>query len=246
MHGVDAAVVELDPLADAVRPAAEDDDLLLRRRPRLDVAPRVSRADLVGRVEVRRVRLELGGAGVDALEDRADAVLAGAPARTSLLAACRHSFASCRSRMPSCLRSQQRRAVVQQRRRASRRRCATVSSASTICRRCAQEPRVDLGRARERLAVDEAGAHRLGRAATGDRALGVARSARFELVERRRRVRRRSKPAAADLQRAQRLAAALSLNVRPIAITSPTDFICVVERRRRRRGTSRTRSAAPW
>ena len=32
MDGVDAAVVELDPLADAVRPAAEDDDLRLRRR----------------------------------------------------------------------------------------------------------------------------------------------------------------------------------------------------------------------
>ena len=33
--GVAAAIVELDALADAVRPAAEDDDLLLVRRPRL-------------------------------------------------------------------------------------------------------------------------------------------------------------------------------------------------------------------
>ena len=34
-HGMTAAVVELDALADAVRTAAEDDDLLLRRRLRL-------------------------------------------------------------------------------------------------------------------------------------------------------------------------------------------------------------------
>ena len=59
--GVDAAVVELDALADAVGARAEDDDLRL-----------VAGADLVlvlvGRVVVRRVGIELGRAGVDGLE----------------------------------------------------------------------------------------------------------------------------------------------------------------------------------
>ena len=61
--GVTAAVVELDPLPDAVRPAAEDDDLLLRVRIRL--AER-----LVRPVHVRRERLELRRARVDALVRR--------------------------------------------------------------------------------------------------------------------------------------------------------------------------------
>ena len=56
--GVDAAVVELDALADPVRTAAEDDDLLS-----VGLAGLVLVA--VGRVEVRRVGLELRGAGVD-------------------------------------------------------------------------------------------------------------------------------------------------------------------------------------
>ena len=62
-HRVTAAVVELDALADAVGAAAEDDDLLL-----------VGRIGLAGvfeaAVEIRRERLELGRAGVDALERR--------------------------------------------------------------------------------------------------------------------------------------------------------------------------------
>ena len=64
--GVDAGVVELDALADAVRPRAEDDDLLARGGRRLVLV-------LVRRVEVGRVRLELGGAGVDHLERGRDA-----------------------------------------------------------------------------------------------------------------------------------------------------------------------------
>ena len=57
-RSVHAAVVELDPLPDAVRPAAEDDDLLLPAlTPLIFVA--------VGGVVVRRVSLELCGAGVD-------------------------------------------------------------------------------------------------------------------------------------------------------------------------------------
>ena len=60
-HGVTAAVIELDALADAVGAAAEDDDLLPVGR--LGLA-RVLKAA----VEIRRKRLELRRAGVDALE----------------------------------------------------------------------------------------------------------------------------------------------------------------------------------
>ncbi len=63
LRGVDAAVVELDPLADPVRARAEDDDARLRpgRRRLVRLAP--------GRVEVVRVGLDLAGAGVDAPVD---------------------------------------------------------------------------------------------------------------------------------------------------------------------------------
>ena len=57
---VDAAVVELDPLPDPVRPGAQDDD---RRLP----VGRDLRLVFVGGVEVRRLRFELGRAGVDGL-----------------------------------------------------------------------------------------------------------------------------------------------------------------------------------
>src|SRR5439155_8277047 len=62
------AVDELDPLADAVRAAAEDDDLLrvARRRLLIGLAPR--------RVVVVRCGLDLAGARVDAPVRRADAV----------------------------------------------------------------------------------------------------------------------------------------------------------------------------
>ena len=63
-----AAVVELDSLADAVRPAAEDHDLLARLRRGLVLG-------LVARVQVRREALELGRAGIDAVEDGAHAQL---------------------------------------------------------------------------------------------------------------------------------------------------------------------------
>ena len=66
--GVHAAIVELDALADAVRPAAEDDDLLPAGRRRLALL-------LVGRVQIGRGGGELGGAGVHALEHRTDAGL---------------------------------------------------------------------------------------------------------------------------------------------------------------------------
>ena len=63
--GLAAAVVELDPLADPVGPAAQDHD------PRLVADPRLVLV-LVGRIIIGRDRLELGGAGVDQLEDGRD------------------------------------------------------------------------------------------------------------------------------------------------------------------------------
>ncbi len=65
---VAAAVIELDSLPDAIGPAAQDDDLLAVSRRRLVLF-------FVGRVQIRRVALELGGAGVDALEYRPNVVL---------------------------------------------------------------------------------------------------------------------------------------------------------------------------
>ena len=62
---VHAAVVELDPLTDAIGPASEDDDLAPIARLRLALV-------LVGRIEIGRMRDELRGAGIDALVDGAD------------------------------------------------------------------------------------------------------------------------------------------------------------------------------
>ena len=63
MRGVDAAVVELEPLADAVRAGAED------QHARPVVVDRLVLV-LVGRVAVAGARLDLGGARVDRLVDR--------------------------------------------------------------------------------------------------------------------------------------------------------------------------------
>ncbi len=63
--GVHAGVVELDALADPVGPRAEDHDLVARGGRRLVFL-------FVGRVEVGRVRLEFGRAGVHHLEGGAD------------------------------------------------------------------------------------------------------------------------------------------------------------------------------
>ena len=66
LGGMDAAVVELDPLADPVRAGAEDDDAGFRpvRAGLVRFAP--------GRVEVVRIGLDLGGAGVDSPVDGPD------------------------------------------------------------------------------------------------------------------------------------------------------------------------------
>ena len=70
--GVAAAIVELDALADAVRPAAEDDDLLARRDLGFG-AGLAGEGRLVGRVHVGGGRGEFGSTCVDALVDRVDA-----------------------------------------------------------------------------------------------------------------------------------------------------------------------------
>ena len=68
LRRVDAAVVELDALADAVRAGADDHDarLVAGRQRLVRLAP--------GRVEVVRARLHLAGARVDAPERREDAL----------------------------------------------------------------------------------------------------------------------------------------------------------------------------
>ena len=70
--GVTAAIVELDALADPVRAAAEDDDLLLVGRRAL-VGEHARERRFIGRIHVGGGGGEFRGAGVDALECRADA-----------------------------------------------------------------------------------------------------------------------------------------------------------------------------
>ena len=97
--GVAAAIVELDALADAVRAAAEDDDLLPVRGLRL-VGDGAGERRLVGRVHVGGGRGELGRAGVDALEHRAHAERA--PRRRHVgLGALRQHRQAARRRSPS-------------------------------------------------------------------------------------------------------------------------------------------------
>ena len=87
-----AAVVELDPLADAVGPAAEDDHGPVAHAPGLVLL-------VVGGVEVRRGRGELAGAGVHRLVDRADAEAVAQGAQ--LVLGPPSSCASCLSEKPS-------------------------------------------------------------------------------------------------------------------------------------------------
>ena len=89
---VDTAEIELDPLSDADRPAAQDEDLFLFRAAVFSgVCRSVSAAVLpdelrclvlrpVDRVEIRGLRLELRGAGVDHLEGGHDSLLLPDPA----------------------------------------------------------------------------------------------------------------------------------------------------------------------
>ena len=65
---VAATVVKLDSLPDAIRPAAQNDHFLLVGRRGLVFF-------FVGRVKIRRIAFEFGGAGVHAFVNRRDAVL---------------------------------------------------------------------------------------------------------------------------------------------------------------------------
>ncbi len=65
-RGVAAAVVELDSLADAIRAAAQDHDLLAIRWIRLALR-------FVARIKIGREAFEFGRAGIDAIEHRRDA-----------------------------------------------------------------------------------------------------------------------------------------------------------------------------
>ena len=136
---MDAAIVELDALADAVRAAAEDDDLAAASVGSASHSGAV--AALVGGIHVRRQRGEFGGAGVDALVDRAHAER-GAALRDRRLAEPveLRQRASEKAHAPSAAASAPAscgRPVAPH--RASRHR---------RCRRCAQEPRIESGRRR--------------------------------------------------------------------------------------------------
>ena len=72
--GVDAAIVELDPLPDPVGTTAEDDDFLAIRRRSFALGLTEGRG-LIGRIHIGRDRLEFGRAAVDPLEHRKHAKL---------------------------------------------------------------------------------------------------------------------------------------------------------------------------
>ena len=72
-----AAIIELDALADAIRPAAQHHDFLAIGRLRFALF-------LVGRIHIRGVGGELGGAGIHAFIDRADAEFVTAAAHICL------------------------------------------------------------------------------------------------------------------------------------------------------------------
>ena len=92
---MDAAVVELDPLADAVRTAAEDDDLLLRRRRRV-----ASLSDSYVEYRYGVCADELRGARVDARVDRDARRRFFAERADLVLASCRRACAICASEKP--------------------------------------------------------------------------------------------------------------------------------------------------
>ncbi len=136
--GVAAAVVELDALADAVRAAAEDHHLLARRRIRLALL-------LVGAVHVRRERLELGRAGVDALVGRHRGRARAASPRTASSSMPRIAGEVAIAEAGALERPQH---VARHAAQPDQRRPTCRSS--TICGELGQEPRIDLGQLVER------------------------------------------------------------------------------------------------
>ena len=190
---------------------------------------------LVGRVHVGGVRRELGGAGVDALVDRA------------------HAERVARARAPRA------RSVPQQVREAAVGEALALqvaqlvgSTGSSSARPRERHLDVDeLLDLRQEPRVDRASRSKISSSVMPMRNASPTYQMRSgpgvaELVDDLLAVGRcaRSKPST-PVSRPRSAFCKHSWKVRPIAITSPTDFICVV-RRGRRPGTSRTRSAGSW
>ena len=217
--GMAAAIVELDALADAVRAAAEDHHLLRLGRLRL-VGRRAGEGHLVGRVEIGGRRGELGRAGVDPLVDRVD-VEPGAERRHLGLAGVGELG---EARVGEALRLEpaERPGAVGQ---------AVLPELRLGCDdplELAEEPRVDMRGAGDLLDA-HAEADRLGageqpvrrrpaeRGADGVLVVALAEAGDLDLVE-----------AGQPVSRPRSAFCSDSAKVRPIAITSPTDFIEVV------------------
>jgi hypothetical protein len=193
---------------------------------------------LVGRVVVRRLGLELGGAGVDGLVDgRARRARASARARTSA-SSTPHS-PSWASEKPSRLARRQSRASCR-RGRPRRGRLAPLDDDARIWSRNHGSTRWP-----RRASIVRRAAARLELERPVRRADGGARERARRRRARRVRLGRVAGAAARPCSSERSAFCSASVNVRPIAIASPTDFICVPSTPGRRRGTSRTRSAAP-
>ena len=210
-----AAIVELDALADAVRPTAENHDLALVGRLRLALL-------LIGRVHVRRVGRKLGGTGIDALEHRTDAELqaplahcllgnAGQLGNTRiakplrLMRRTRSSFSPASLPLRSLLRFRQDRRSAP----GTTDRCPSASQHPRTCSRAAWHRPHTAAAPRPGMRNSCRKASRSASVSTDLTRLIQAGIAGFQATQR-------------FLQD--------SWNVRPIAMTSPTDFICVVRR----------------
>ena len=179
--GVDAAIVELDALADAVRAAAEDDDLLAFGG--IGLADRRAVAAFVGRIHVGRGGGELGGTGVDTFVDRVHAEPAAQ--RGDLVLAASGELRQVLVGEAERLEAAQRAGVVRQAGRGDR--AFGIDDAFQF----AQEPRIELAGVVDVL-DRQAGAQRLRRdqqpvgARRGQRGaecIGAAVAGRLDLVE---------------------------------------------------------------
>ena len=218
--GVAAAIVELDALADAVRPAAEDDDLLAVRGPRF-VRRLARERRRVGRVHVGGGGGELRRAGVDALVD-GQHVERPAALGDLLLAAASRAWRGGRPKSPWTSAAGTRPSSSAGRgcaRGSLSRRCAR-SARGTTCRSC--RPRRSVRR-RSRAAWPAPPS------AAGP-ASGVPSAARMAFLSSpwpRPSISISSRPCS-PVSSERSAFCSDSWNVRPIAMASPTDFIDVV------------------
>ena len=215
--GVDAGVVELDALTDAVRSGAEDQDLrTLGLRGHLGLGRRV---EFVRGVVVRRLRLELGGAGVDRLVDGADVPAAhAAPGRRPRR---RARGAGPRSADPTGRGAWRGAAPARHLGRLAQPVAELVDLQDLV-----EEPRVDL-RGVEQLLDGGAESERLLEAVDA----AVAGDAQFRQEARRGRwppPRGRSSSPARLVSSERSTLPNASVKLRPMDMASPTDFIVVV------------------